>query len=802
MRYFRFHCALLFLLSPIFMILAQVGAEFPVVNIGIVIDGPWEKNDEIRELFQNEILELMREEFDVRFPEEKRLEADWTANGVRNAIDALLADSEVDLVLSLGVIASDDVCRRGDLPKPVIAPFVIDRELQEILLEDGASGITNLNYVSFPSTITIDIETFLDIVPFRKLVILVSQPYYEAIEAPRKNIPGVMEEFGLEYETVSVGRTVDQALANIPSDAEAVYLIPMTHISSNEFDKLVAGLIERKLPSFSLLGRIDVERGIMAGLKSEILPKIARRVALNTQRILLGEEPGSIPVSFAPRSRLTINRATSRAIGVDPPWAVLTEADVIKEERVEIERELDMFEAVQEAIAANLDLAAQKHAVAAGAQDVRGAWAALLPQVSISALDLNIDKDRADASFGQQAERTLSGSITASQVIFSEPAWANVSIQRSLQRTREQELEQLRLDIVQAAATAYLNVLKAKTVEQIRKENVKQTRSHLELARVRETVGSAGPAEVYRWESEIATNRKAVIEANAQRNLAEIELNRLLHRPVEEAFRTREADFEAPGLLSAEERLIRYFGDSQSFRVFRAFAVEEGFRNSPELLSLDAAIAAQKRALSSATNSLWMPTFVLQGDISHIFSKWPDSEGEPIPNLPDGFSIQEKDDTDWSVGLRASFSLFEGGAKLAVRTEAAEELASLRVQRNGEAERIEQRIRSALHLVGASYAGINQARLAADAARKSLEVVEDAYARGAVSILDALDAQNAVLVADLAAANAVYDFLIDLMAFERAVGKFDFFMSEEDREALFKRAEEFFGKAGVPVLNR
>ncbi|UCE19176.1 MAG: TolC family protein, partial [Gemmatimonadota bacterium] len=645
------------MLSSVLLPYTQTLADLPVVNIGVVIDGPWERNDEIRTLFQREILELTRREFDVRFPGEKRLEADWTAAGVQEAIERLLTDSEVDLILALGVIASDDVCRRGELPKPVIAPFVIDRELQDILLKDGASGITNLNYVSLPSTIKTDIEAFLEIVPFRKLVILISRPYYEAIEAPRKNVPRVMEALSLEYETVSVDKTVDQALSSIPQDAEAVYVIPMTHLPSREFDKLVAGLIERKLPSFSFLGRSEVERGIMAGLKSEILPKIARRVALNTQRILLGEEPGSIPVSFAPRSRLTINRATSRAIGVDPPWAVLTEADVIKEERVEIERELDMYKAVQEAIAANLDLAVQKHVVAAGEQEVKSAWANLLPQVDVSGLGLVIDKDRAEASFGQQAERTLSGSVTATQVIFSESAWANVSIQKNLQRTREQQLEQLRLDIIQSAATAYLNVLKAKTIEQIQKENLKQTRSHLELARVREMVGSAGPAEVYRWESEIATNRKKVIESNSQRNLTEIDLNRLLHRPAEEAFRTKEADFEAPGLLSAEERLIRYLGDPQSFRVFRAFAVEEGFLNSPELLSLDAAIAAQQRVVSSATNSFWAPTVALQGEVDHIFSRSGVGSESGLSLIP---SLPERDDTDWSVGLNVSFPLFEG----------------------------------------------------------------------------------------------------------------------------------------------
>jgi len=299
-------------------------------------------------------------------------------------------------------------------------------------------------------------------------------------------------------------------------------------------------LKKRKLPSFSNMGIREVEQGILAISTPSAFPAIARRTALNIQRILLGEEPGSIPVSFAVGERLTINMATARAINVYPNWSILTEAELINQEIAEVERKLDLNTAVKEAIDANLDLAANERFVAAGSQNIKEARSKLLPQLSLSALGTAIDRDRAFASFGAMPEFTSSGSITATQVIFSEPAHANLSIQKSLQKTRVWQREQLRLDIILAASTAYLNVLRAKSFERIQRENLKRIRSNLELAQVREAVGVAGPAEVYRWESEMATNRKAVIQASAQRSLAEIELNRLLHRPLEEPFITIE----------------------------------------------------------------------------------------------------------------------------------------------------------------------------------------------------------------------------------------------------------------------
>ena len=143
--------------------------------------------------------------------------------------------------------------------------------------------------------------------------------------------------------------------------------------------------------------------------------------------------------------------------------------------------------------------------------------------------------------------------------------------------------------------------------------------------------------------------------------------------------------------------------------------------------------------------------------------------------------------------------VFQGGEKFIARQKASKELEQLRTQRDAIAERIEQRMRSAMHLAGASLASINQARLAADAAAKSLDVVQDSYSQGVVNIAVLIDAQYAALVTDQAAASAVYDFLIDLMEVERAVGGFDFFLTIGEREAFFTDIDTYFESVGMKL---
>ncbi len=792
------------LLSSLILILPsqQAIAQNRMVRIGVVIDGPWERNDDIREMTQREILTLTEGEFDVRFPDSKIITAEWTLAGVKSAIDRLFADPEVDLVLTMGVLASGNVSRRANLPKPVVAPFTIDAELQGLPAKDGGTGVKNLHYLSLPSPVVRDIRMFREIVTFNEVTILLNSVVQQEVPELQVRITEALKEMGVIPTIVGVERTIDSALNALTPETQAVYICPLLHLQPGHFQRLIDSLIERKIPSFSLMGVSEVEQGVMATLSPDLFPRLTRRIALNIQRILLGDDPSTLPTSFAVGERLTINMATARAIGVSPPFSVLTEAVLINEERETVERRLKLSKVLQEAIDKNLDLAAEGHFVSANKQNINIARSNLLPQIDLSATGLLIDDDRAAASLGSQPERTLRAGGTLTQLIFSESAWANLSIQKNLQQSRVEELEQLRQDIAQDAATTYLNLLRAKTFERVQKENLKRTRENFELAKVRQEIGYSRRAEVYRWESQIANDRQEVITANSQRNLAEIALNRLLHQPLEEPFLTEEADLGDPALSMSQEGMEGYFDDPASFKTLRAFLAEEGIVSSPEMRAIDAVIAAKQRELLSNSLAFWVPSVALQAEFSRLLKEG--GAGTAGLQLPPSIPITfpEADNSDWSVALNISIPLSEGGNQIAQRSRASQELQELHLRRQGLAELVEQRIRSALHVAGASHAGIGLRRSAADAAKKNLDLVTDAYSRGAVDILALLDAQNSALTAELAAANAVYDFLIDLVEAERSVGQLYFFDTTGERAAFMTRLRDYFNKAGVSPRGR
>jgi outer membrane protein len=782
------------LLLPTYIAQAQQTPDRPVIRIGIVRDGPPVRFLSDIEMFRREILDLTSEEFDVQFPQDKNIHGSWTANGVKQAVDRLLGDPEVDLVITLGVIASHEVCQRRDLPKPVIAALTVDPELQGLPLKDGTSGVRNLTYIDSFKSLKSDVKAFNEIVPFKTLAVLADGAALKAIPQISDYAQQIARELSIRMSIIVVENTAEEALAALPPDTDAVLVAPLVRLAPSEFQKLVAGLIDRRLPSFSFWGSDEVVQGLLASVapKSDF-PRLARRVALNVQRVLLGEDPGTFPVAFPVGERLTINMATARAIGAYPSWGVLIEAELLNEEREDIERHLTMESAIHEAVAVNLDLAVSERDVAAGRQRVREVLAELLPQIEISTSGLFIDKERAEASLGGDAERTFSGSASATQLIYSDDAWANYTIEKYSQISREEERDTLRLDIARAAVIAYLNVLRAKTLERVQKDNLKLTRANLDTARVRQSVGVANPAEVFRWESEIATSRQNVLDAQFQRRQAQLTLNRLLHRPMEERFLTAEAGLDDPSLLISDERFFRYIDNPQTSKVFRDFMVQEGFEAAPELRRLLALISGQERERLAAQRAFYLPTFSVRGSITQIYDEA--GAGAGRSSLP--ILLPEDEDSEWSVTVDATLPIFSGGAKDARLKLADEELARLRLEREATVERIEERIRTALQKTDTSFPSIRLSQQGAESARRNLDLVRDQYERGVVSIIDLLDAQNASLVADQVAANAVFDYLIDLMEAQRAVGRFDFFLSTTQREEWFQRLDAFFTQTGV-----
>ncbi|HEY7478883.1 MAG TPA: TolC family protein, partial [Gemmatimonadales bacterium] len=603
---------------------------------------------------------------------------DGTAAGVARVLNQALQDSSISVVVTLGSIGSHLLARSENLPKPAIASSVIDASWQAIPQREGASGVRNLAYVEQSYDVGSTLADFHRMIPFKKLAVLLDKDLIEAIPQLEQGAAGLVRKAGAEAVIVRASNRAEQILQAIPAGVDAVYVTPVPSMSDAELTALLAGLNQRRLPTLSILAEPDVQAGALASYEPpENWQRRARRVAVDLQRILAGEDAGTLPVQLVSAPRLTLNLATARQIGFSPGWSILTEAELVGADSAGPPDTLTLSSAMRGAAETNLDVAAARLEAAAGRENVRLARSTLLPQVGGQIGETFTREGTAAASLGQQPERLLDGGISLSMPLYSEDAWSGYGSERRLQQAREAQRDQVRLDVVLDAGAAYLAVLQARTLAGVQRSNLYRTRSNLEVARLREGVGSASRADTYRWQGEVANARRDLIAADAQVRVAELDLRRILNRPLGRSLAQQPVALNDPALLAEDPAVLIWLEDPGRLAQLTRFLVAEGLRLSPELARAEAAIAAQRRQHTAAGRAFWLPSFSLEGGLNNVFDRG--GAGSATPTFPSAFPVAP--DLSWQLRVQASYPIFTGFARGATRAQTRLDLERLEVER-------------------------------------------------------------------------------------------------------------------------
>jgi len=562
-------------------------------------------------------------------------------------------------------------------------------------------------------------------------------------------------------------------MSRVPSTVDAVFVSGLPRMPNEDFDRLIDAINNAGLPSYSFIGGSDVERGLLAtNNEPQDINRQARLNALNMQAVMLGERAEDQPVGSPNEPKLTINMATARRIGLSPSFIVMSDATLLNQEQILSGQALGLVEISNEAVARNQDLQVEQYGLYAGTEEIARARARLLPQLN-AGLGATSRRDSPTVSAGLLAENTTDGSISLNQLVYSDAATASLSIQKELQRDREESLHEFRLDVIQAAATAYYQTLNIRAQLKVEESNLHVTRRNRELARDRVRVGTSTPADIYRWDAEVARAQIRLFDTQAAVTNAWTTLARILHRPLGDRFVLREATFDGPFVITRRE-IDSLVSSPADFKRFSTFMILRGLNQAPEIAQVDARLAAKQRELKSEQRSYWLPEFSIGGQYTSNFSQSGAGAGE--------FAGEGLD--DWSVGVQASLPLFSGGLRKANVSRASFELRQLEAFRSATAERVEAEIRDRLSDAQAGHARIDLSVAAADASRKNFALVSDAYARGTVSIIDLLDAQDASLTANGTLIDSRHQFLITIMALQRSVGGFDFMLPTDERLAF------------------
>lgn len=773
-------------------------------QVAIVADGP---SDFVKDKAGKLALELEELTRDSATPLEilppGEFLGDYTLEGVKQKFREALSDNRVRLVIGIGFLAGVAAADIKPYPqKPVILPYA-SPEYQMLPMKGSTSGRRNLSYVAGNLVdFKLALSSFREVIDDRRVVFLAEEHF---VGVMRKRVPsGIVKALEEEYkmDIVTIPPNVPGILQSLPDDVEAVFLPPTFRISFDEMEQLIQELNRRHIPTYAGMGAEWVEKGafvtlLPAGLDTERF----RKVALKVRDALDGEPLEDMTVRFPRRTELSINMGTARAIGIYPSFELLSEARVVRDDINNSRKHtLSLNEAVQEALNNNPGYKATLHVLKASQAQLRTSRGQLLPNVALSGGLTMVDEDQTSAI--GTSEQTASYSVSAEQVIYSPLAiQAYRAQQRDVDATKAQR-DGARLDLILEVVQSFLGVLQAQTVEELNRDNLRMVRTNRGLAELRVEIGSSGPQDIARWNIALAGGRADTIVANAQRNQAEINLNRILNAPSERGVVPKLPD-ESPDHLVINPSVAPFVRDTYSFRIYRDFMAQEALRNSPEIEELDAQIDVQRRLKSGYAQQLWLPTLSVSGSINHVLARGGAGADAPEVGGDGGVdptvdavvsqifsSLPARPDFTWRVGVNLDFNLFND-SRYGTLSRIRQTLAQLRLQRGNLENVIEQRVRSALHQAGASAAAVNLRREAVKSARLNLSAVSSAYLEGTDTIVTLIDAQNQALQAEIGAANALYSYLSDFAAAERASGRFLRLTSADEQADFVARLETY-----------
>ena len=774
MRYFL--SVFLFLCTSIYAY-----SQSDIYQVGFLLDKNSVEISDLLDGLSDEILAVVGEDATIEFPDSSKLVNNFDSDQALNNYNTLL-QNDTDIIIAFGIVNNSVISKMGTYQKPTILFGALSEEL--LTDEKLVSNVVNYTSIITSQSYTEDLKLLTKIANPKTVGVVIEKAFTEnsPIEEAFNRIG---EDLELETRLITF-----ESLSDITSNLDnidAVYIAGGFYLSDAEMKQLAAVLIEKKLPSFTTNPVIDVKNGILASNQDQSeINQFFRRVALTVESVVNGEGLSGLSTRLESKGALTVNYNTAKKIGLALKYSLIASTSFVGDPKENIgDKTYNLLSVMQEAIAKNLVLQTVEQDVQLSEKEVQFAKSDYLPNVTAGATGNYVDPRLAEVSNGQNPEISTLGNVSLQQTVFSESANANISIQKSLRDAQQENYNSEALNTVFDAATSYFTALILKANLSIQYQNLELTKYNLKIATENYEAGQAGKSDVLRFKSEMAQNTQQMVEALNQLEQGYYALNQLLNNPIGTKIEVEEAELQK-GLFSENNyELLHQFLDNPTLREpFVKFLIQEAIANAPELKALEYNLNAAERSKRLFGAGRFLPTVGLQGQYNYIFSR----SGVGV-DFPPGFPVIP--DNYYTFGLNVSLPIFNQNKQNLNKQIATIQTEQLEVTQDNVKLNIEKNINdSVLDLVNQT-SNIQLSKVFEGTAKEALDLTQTSYASGAVNIVQLLDAQKNYLQAQLASANATYNYLQTSMQIERSLGLFFLLQDETVHVDFIQRFLEF-----------
>ena len=673
---------------------------------------------------------------------------------------------KTELVVLIGGNSNKAVARQKQFPKPTFGIGIIDPLIQEIPYVNGTSGIPNFTYICSLNRLETDLSKFKKVVPFKHLTFMVNPGTTITLDQNRTNagLSALEKKLGIKIDVVEMGRSVDALMNGINAETDAVYISDLGIMSNAEIRELANRLVERGLPSFSGNTR-DVYQGIMAcQADDKSFDILIRKLGVMVDDALAGKPLEKMEVSIGYSESLSINEKTAAALDINLPFELLFTSKSIKEGNDSPEYSLNQI--IELAFKNNLKIAISNQEIELAMQNIQAAKSAVLPNLDLYMNGRQINEENVIAATGQ-SQRLLNGSLQLDQVIYSQKAFSGIKIAKYYEKAQEHLTEAEIQEVLLNVFNDYLNVLSAKSILAIEKENLENLEINLNNAELQVNSGALGRAELYRWESELAMAKQDVVVASTNLSEYKIILNNRLGFALEKEFDI--SDITIDGEIYNQIRsgtLSDLVNNIYDLRMVTDFLVKESLESNPNKKYILEQMNALEQQRIQNKRLFYLPDVALQAQTTQALARG-GIGAEPSAG-------QSFNNNSWSVGVGLKYPIFQQNIRkteLATTTIKIEQLNNSMAQLDND---LELAVRSAMLKAIAASTNIDFSQVASENADSNFKLMQIRYKGGDVDITQLIDAQRAAMEAKLGYAVSVFDYIRSRLNIEFAVGFFSF----------------------------
>jgi len=737
----------------------QAAPNAKTIELAFVFDGPSDKNAEVLGTFQKVITMSLLPDFKASFPKDLIFTGNWTEAGAKAVSDKALA-SRARMVISLGFMSSDYYANKPNKQKYVLT---ID---QYGLRDFGSFNPVQQNVDDF--------VTFQALVPgSKKTAILMNENYYKMHQdwnsIIRKRLAD--KKCNIDFVVVTVNSDVKGSLSKMPSDVDSVFVTPLFNLTQAQRKEVYNYINNKKLPSYSTVGKEDVALGAMLGTSTfNVDKKLAEATSFNIHGVLHGQAVKDEKLPFYDDKILFYNSDTGEAVGYVPALRLLNNCTIISNKELPKYNLGSLLEALDES---NLDMKRKQYLISAARRSVASAYMRYLPTLRLDLGYQTYNRDYAE-SYSNVPTRAGAFTVAMDQVIYSPDLVTNIIVKHKKLKFDKAEAVLTQANTEFQAANLYVDALMLENAIKIQAEELQETRENLAMARVRQKTGKCGNEEIMRWAGQVSEEEKKLLGMQAELKNIKISVSKLLNKDQKQEFDFASLTASDPSFFSSDVHIIDHVRDPQRLGKFTDMLVQEVIYRSPETVKLKAAIAMKKAEMANYGQKFLLPNAKMSLEYTSQFDR--NLKYEQIGHLqlspypaPLGTPWLGLDKNSFRFFLGAQWKPIEGGHKFAEIARCKSELNELNAYLEEVNTQLEMTIREVVNRAIAKYFMIEKSYKALFAEAENYQMVKARYLVGKAPINQLVDAQDLYFNAKLDAFNSQYEFFKELLWVQRGL---------------------------------